>query len=84
MQLSPRQFEVVACAARGLQDKEIADELGISLGTAKSHIEHAIYRLGLRSRVDLATWYLSYIMVTKFKKHFHEKPGELRAKLLAA
>jgi DNA-binding NarL/FixJ family response regulator len=58
MDLSPAQLKVVAAVARGKQDKEVAKELGISIHTAKAHLVSAMDRLGLHSRVEIATWYL--------------------------
>ena len=36
-QLSPREREVLCCVAEGLQNKEIADVLGVSIATVKTH-----------------------------------------------
>lgn len=36
--LTPRQLDVLRCLARGLQDKEIAVELGISPTTVRKHV----------------------------------------------
>ena len=46
--LSPREREVAALVARGLANKEIARELGLSVGTIKLHV-HSIF-LKLRAR----------------------------------
>jgi non-specific serine/threonine protein kinase len=54
--LSPREREVVALVAQGLTNREIADRLVISPGTARIHVEHILGKLGLRSRVELAAW----------------------------
>jgi DNA-binding NarL/FixJ family response regulator len=56
-QLTPRENEVAALAAAGLQVREIADRLGIAEGTAKLHLHNIYAKLGIHSRVRLAlTW----------------------------
>jgi DNA-binding NarL/FixJ family response regulator len=56
-QLTPRENEVAALAAAGLQAKEIGDRLGIAEGTAKLHLHNIYTKLGIHSRVKLAlTW----------------------------
>jgi DNA-binding NarL/FixJ family response regulator len=47
--LSPREREVALLVARGLANKEIARELGLSQGTVKLHV-HSIF-LKLRARL---------------------------------
>jgi two-component system, NarL family, nitrate/nitrite response regulator NarL len=46
--LSPREHEVALLIGRGLRNKEIASELGLTLGTVKVHV-HSIF-LKLRTR----------------------------------
>ena len=55
--LTDRQKEVLACAARGLADKEIADHLKISAATARTHMERIRERLGVPTRTAaVALW----------------------------
>ncbi len=57
--LSPRQREIAARAARGATSAEIAAELGLSVRTVDNHLQ-AVYRaLGVRTRTDLAAVLLS-------------------------
>jgi DNA-binding CsgD family transcriptional regulator len=51
-QLSPREYEVAMLVARGLSNKEIARELGISTGTAKLHTYRIIKKLGVKSKSE--------------------------------
>lgn len=52
--LSGRERDIMMRAARGLSNKEIAQELGITAGTVKVHL-HTIYRkLGINRRAELA------------------------------
>jgi non-specific serine/threonine protein kinase len=54
--LSPREREVARLVADGLTNREIAERLIISEGTARVHVSHILDRLGLRSRAQLAVW----------------------------
>jgi DNA-binding CsgD family transcriptional regulator len=51
--LTPRQTEVARMMLRGLTDKQIAQELGISLHTARRHAETVLDRLGVSSRASV-------------------------------
>nr|WP_085995764.1 response regulator transcription factor [Nocardia transvalensis] len=48
--LTAREFEVLRLIGRGHVNGEIADELGISEVTVKSHVGHIFGKLGLRDR----------------------------------
>ncbi|HZO32890.1 MAG TPA: tetratricopeptide repeat protein [Chloroflexota bacterium] len=54
--LTPREHEVAALVARGLTNRQIAEELVIAEGTAANHVKHILARLGLDSRVQIAAW----------------------------
>ena len=51
--LSAREREVATLAARGLADKDIARQLGISTTTVRSHIDHAFRKLDVNNRMSL-------------------------------
>lgn len=51
-QLSPRETEVLKCAARGLNNAEIAGELVIAEATAKTHLGSILAKLDARDRVQ--------------------------------
>jgi non-specific serine/threonine protein kinase len=53
--LTPREQEVAALVAAGLSNAGIAERLGIAPGTARIHVEHILGKLGLTSRVQIAT-----------------------------
>jgi DNA-binding NarL/FixJ family response regulator len=52
VQLSPREREVLLLLSRGLGNREIGEELGVSIETVKTHIERLYKRLGVTSRTD--------------------------------
>jgi len=52
--LTSRECEVAALVARGLRNREIAEQLVISEKTAKNHVHHVLDKLGARSRAELA------------------------------
>jgi predicted ATPase/DNA-binding CsgD family transcriptional regulator len=56
MLLGRREQEVAALVAEGLSNKEIASRLFLSERTVESHVSHILNRLGLSSRVQIASW----------------------------
>ena len=54
--LTNREREVVALAARGLSNDEIAAGMVISPATAKTHISRAMTKLRARDRAQLVVW----------------------------
>lgn len=52
--LSPRELEVARLAAEGLTNSRIAATLTLSVSTVEDHLSHAMRKLKVRSRHDLA------------------------------
>jgi DNA-binding NarL/FixJ family response regulator len=44
-ELSPRQTEIAALVAKGMADKQIAREVGLSIATVRAHIQAAASRI---------------------------------------
>jgi DNA-binding CsgD family transcriptional regulator len=51
--LSPREREIALLVARGLSNKEVARELGLSDGTVKISLHGIFRKLGTKSRYSL-------------------------------
>lgn len=54
--LSPREREILALIADGLTDREIAEELFISVNTAKTHLKNILTKLQVKSRVQIVAY----------------------------
>jgi DNA-binding NarL/FixJ family response regulator len=52
--LTDREREVLRCLARGLSNREIAQELSIRETTARTHVGHVLMKLNLRDRLQAA------------------------------
>ena len=51
--LTPREREVAELVAEGLTNAQIAEQLGVSIRTVTSHLDHAYTKLGIGSRAAL-------------------------------
>ena len=54
--LTPREQEVLVTVRDGLTNKAIADELGISEKTVKTHMTKIFAALGVTGRTQAALW----------------------------
>ncbi|MBV9171617.1 MAG: response regulator transcription factor [Chloroflexi bacterium] len=54
--LSGRELEVLRLVGRGMSNKHVANALGITLSTVKSHVSTMLGKLGLSSRTQLALY----------------------------
>jgi DNA-binding CsgD family transcriptional regulator len=57
--LTARQREVAALVADGLTNREIGARLGIEERSAEGHLERIRLRLGMRSRAQVAAWWVA-------------------------
>ena len=56
--LTDREREILACAAAGRSNKEIADQLCVSIDTVKTHLHHIYRKLSVNGRVEAVLAYL--------------------------
>lgn len=56
VQLSERELEVLKCLSKGLPNKLIARELGISEKTVKTHLTRVFQQIGVTDRTQAALW----------------------------
>lgn len=52
LKVSPREKEVLMALAKGRTNQEIAQQLGVKVGTVKTHLESIYMKLGVSSRTD--------------------------------
>jgi LuxR family maltose regulon positive regulatory protein len=52
--VSEREFEVLTLVAAGRANREIADELFITVDTVKRHVTHILAKLGAQNRTQAA------------------------------
>ena len=47
---------MAAVVAQGMSNKEIADELVVSIKTVEAHVSRILSKLGFSSRAQIAAW----------------------------
>ena len=52
--LSPRELEVLQLLTQGQTNREIAQNLTVSVSTVKIHVEHILAKLGVSDRTQAA------------------------------
>jgi len=61
--LTPREAEILALLARGLSNKEMAQQLSVSARTVSSHVEHTYAKIGVSTRGAAAMFAMRYGLV---------------------
>jgi DNA-binding NarL/FixJ family response regulator len=56
VELTPTELRVVQYVARGMANREIAEELNVSQRTIESHVSNMLGKTGLHNRTELARW----------------------------
>jgi DNA-binding NarL/FixJ family response regulator len=54
--LTPREADVVRLVARGLNNRQVAQEMFVSEATVKTHLNHVLAKLAMRDRAALIAW----------------------------
>ena len=62
--LTEREVEVVALLARGLQTKQVARALGISIKTADRHVQNAYRKIGVSTRAAATLYAMEHGLVS--------------------
>jgi DNA-binding NarL/FixJ family response regulator len=62
--LSEREIDVLKCLSKGLSNKEIADNLNISIHTVISHRKNIVQKTGIKSQSGLTIFALSNNIIT--------------------
>ncbi|PAE94050.1 response regulator [Shouchella clausii] len=61
--LTPRERAILTCIGEGLNNKEIAERLGLSVGTVKNQTSQIFDKLALRDRTQLAIYAIRHRLV---------------------
>ncbi|HET9533501.1 MAG TPA: response regulator transcription factor [Blastocatellia bacterium] len=56
--LTEAELRIAEAVARGLSNKEVASELGISVRTVENHVSHILAKKGFSNRVEIARFIL--------------------------
>ena len=62
--LTPRERQIALLAARGLTNRQIATEIGLSINTVSNHLKRVYAKIEVSSRTELA-WRLQYLDINK-------------------
>ena len=49
-------MKIIHLVGKGLSNKKIADELGLSVATVRTHLNRVYKKIGSKSRVELALY----------------------------
>ncbi|KHF40589.1 response regulator [Halalkalibacter okhensis] len=61
--ITPRELDIIKRIGEGRSNKEVADELGLSVGTVKNHISLILDKLDLRDRTQIAIYAIRHNVV---------------------
>ncbi|MDF2926571.1 MAG: DNA-binding response regulator [Paenibacillaceae bacterium] len=61
--LTPRELSILRLVGEGRSNREMAEELGLSIGTVKNHVSQIIDKLELRDRTQLAIYAIRHNLV---------------------
>lgn len=61
--LNPRERAILTCIGEGLNNHEIAERIGLSVGTVKNNTSQILHKLDLRDRTQLAIYAIRHNLV---------------------
>lgn len=61
--ITPRELDIICRIGQGLSNKEISDDLHLSVGTVKNHISLILNKLDLRDRTQIAIYAIRHDIV---------------------
>lgn len=76
LRLPPRQAEIARHILCGKSDKQIAGEMGISVGTVRTHMSRLLGRFGLGDRVELLLYLLACLRQQCYPLDDTAEPGQ--------
>ncbi|MEB3274163.1 MAG: response regulator transcription factor [Prochlorothrix sp.] len=56
VELTPTELKVVQFVARGMSNRDVAEQMGVSQRTIESHVSNMLGKTGLNNRTELARW----------------------------
>lgn len=59
--LPPRQAQILRCVLDGMSDKQIAQSVGISFGTVRTHLSRLFEKCGSKDRVELILYMFGHL-----------------------
>lgn len=68
LELSRRQEQIAKGVLSGMSDKELAEDLGISLPTIRTHIGRLFYKFDVDNRVEMVLHF-----VHEFREKYHPR-----------
>ncbi|HEV7665369.1 MAG TPA: tetratricopeptide repeat protein [Chloroflexota bacterium] len=54
--LSPREREIAQLIAQGASNRDVAEQLVVSIKTVETHVQHIFAKLDVRTRAEIAVW----------------------------
>jgi DNA-binding NarL/FixJ family response regulator len=63
VELTPTEQRVIGMVAKGMANREIAENLSVSQRTIESHVSNMLGKTGLHNRTELARWAIEQRMI---------------------
>ena len=71
--LTPRETDVLALLARGLSNRQMATELGVSLRTVEGHVSAMLAKLGATSRTEAVLSALAHRLLDPYSRELRSR-----------